>query len=425
MVARATPASALAAAVLGWALAGCDLITSSFLTNEFSGDEFPTSYDSADGAIVVGVREQGRESIRTAVLDVLSPLTIIDRGPGVAPSISHRDLTLHGRRDATGALDLPRAHFDGRRIVTLHPCSDERCAIGTPVAPRGFGAVLGMDLFAGGAVPGDALRLRTADQQLYILPDIAGSELDRARSCDAVFPAPFRGGGTLVIGGTETRFGSLRIAIDACLAPDPDRLLAQSARGTDALFVLSTALGISILNEAAYERYRQVDLAAPALATLPAHEVLLPSGVVAGRRGTIRSLALVANSTSTGRAPCRQMYAHHLLSARDCIVGDDCPCNDAVFCSVPAMVMLEPPDGLDVLVVPDANPTLQALRAELRPNRPEVDGILGTDALRAFELDIDHPHGRLIARCVDHAACTARPLLADRASRPTIDVCAR
>ena len=154
-------------------------------------------------------------------------------------------------------------------------------------------------------------------------------------------------------------------------------------------------------------------------------------------------LALVAASTSNALSPCRQVYAHRLLSAhgpldpKQC-AGDgttesgkfDCPCSDhSEFCAVPAILELTPstnvptsPTGIDVLVVDDTDPTLQALRTELRPDQAEVDGILGTTVLRGAEIDVDYPHDRLIARCPGRN-CSARPQLAQKADRCQINSC--
>jgi hypothetical protein len=77
---------------------------------------------------------------------------------------------------------------------------------------------------------------------------------------------------------------------------------------------------------------------------------------------------------------------------------------------VPAILELTPELGIDFLVVSDDNETLQALRTELRPDQPEVDGVLGTDLLRSAEIDVDYPHDRLLARCTG-PGCLARPQL--------------
>jgi hypothetical protein len=116
------------------------------------------------------------------------------------------------------------------------------------------------------------------------------------------------------------------------------------------------------------------------------------------------------------------MWASHLLAKHNCLPGDDCPCtNGNTFCPVPAIVELG--DPLTILVVPDSNATLQGLRTELTPDRPEVDGILGADALRALELDVDYPHDRLLARCLDRSVCAARPVLANQEARSYVNGC--
>jgi hypothetical protein len=402
---------ALAAALLG----GCNYLTDSFVINTFSGDPFPTTVDTSSGAIVVGVQEQDL-TMRTAVLDVLSPITLIDRGPDVAQSVDYPPLVLVGEHVSGGPFDLPRARFEAPQVLTLHPCAEPTCAVGTPTSPRPFDAIIGLDTFAS-----DALRLHLAadpttdPDQIFILPDIGGDETHRTRACDAVFPTPFRGGGTLLVGGTELAFSNWRIVVDTCIAPDPDPAKLQSQRGTDALLVASTAIGITLLDRSAYNRYHQLDPTTPGYDDLTDLEtVLLPSGAISGRKTTLPSVAFVAKSGSSPRAPCRQVYAHHFLTPRDCLSTDtDCPCDGGdTFCNVPAVVELKPPAGIDILVVDDDNFTLQALRTELRPDQPEVDGILGTDALRTLELDVDYPNARLLGRCsVDRSICTTRPEL--------------
>jgi hypothetical protein len=326
-------------------------------------------------------------------------------------------------------------------VVALHPCDTAGCAVGTPSSPHAIDAVIGMDAF-----DSDALRLDLDLAQLFILPNVAGTTGARSRACDAVMPAPFRGGGTLLLGGTELAFTNFRIAIDACLAPRPEQttvnpatgqILAvpQRARGADVLLVLSTGIGTSLLGESAYARYRDVQPSAPDLASLPDDTELLTSGPVTGKRVTLQSqslpwgpqwptLALVAMSNADPRAPCRQVWASRLMVERDCNLdgSDDCPCAPGSFtCGVPAVTELTIPVGLDVLVVSDADPTLQALRTELRPDQPEVDGVLAASALRGLELDIDYPHDRLLARCTDPTACTARPQLTSGCSSDCSD----
>ncbi len=399
---------------------GCDLLTNSFETNEFSGDPYPVIIEDDSGAIVVGMREESSTGFRNAVIDLLAPITLIDRGVDALPQFDEREYTLYGALAPGEPLDQPRARFDSK-IATLHPCALENpiCEVGTPAAPRPFDAVIGMDAFAS-----DALRIRLQTNELFILPDIAGDDARRSAACDAVLPQPFRGGGTLILGGAEVGFPNRRIAIDACLAPNPDPSLPQRDRGVDALLVMTTAVSTSLLNQSAYARYREVFPLEPALEMLPEDTVFLPSGPVTGRLTSLPSIALVGNLSSSPRAPCRQVYASHLLEGGSCRPGFDCPCEDnQKFCDAPAIVELAPPARIPVLIVEDSNRTLQALRTELRPDRPEVDGLLGTAALRAVELDIDYAHNRVLARCADRAECGARLKFADSETRHDLITC--
>lgn len=407
----------LAAASLLLAGAGCSLLTDSFLTNDFSGDQYPIDIDVSSGAVMMGLRQNGVED-RGAVLDLLSPVTLVDPGPGVAPSVSIHDVFLLGAHGPGGPIEQPRAKLTSAELIALHPCETEDCVVGSAAIPLSYQAIVGADVLAG-----DDVRLRLGDSRVFVLPDIGGDAHHRTYTCDAVFPSPYRGGGTLIIAGTELTFGGRRVAIQACLGADPDPMKPQSQRGADALLVMSTGVGVTILGETAYARYRVAHPTAPALSALPPATVNLPSGPITGNLTILDTLALVASSSSTPRAACRQVYGHHLMLQRDCELGDDCPCEGSgVFCSQPAIVELRAPTGLEVLVVSDANPTLQALRTELRPDQAEVDGILGTNALRSAELDIDYPHDRMLARCSGDG-CVTRPELQGSGDRTQIQGC--
>lgn len=416
------------AGVIAGALGGCTLITDSFLTNDFSGDPFPINVDTTSGAILVGLRQAGADD-RVAVLDLLSPITVVDQDPTLDPSLSDVDLTLLGAAAPGGPIDLstavPRARFPQAQLVALHPCDPAiaTCDVG-PTGMSPFGAIIGAD-----ALAGDDIRLRLADNQIFVLPDVAGNDKGRSLDCDAVFDSPYRGGGTLVFPTTELAFGNRRITLQACLGQDPDPgptpdITTLNQHGADALVVVSTSIGISILGAAAYQRYLNAHPEDTPSAPPPMESVYLPSGIVTGQHVTIKRLALVATSTSNALSPCRQIYAHRLLTTytltdaactidpKTGISPRDCPCKDGkLFCAVPAILELTPPTGIDLLVVPDTDSTLQALRAELRPDQPEVDGILGADVLRSAEIDVDYPHDRLLARCPD-PSCLARPQLA-------------
>ena len=447
---KATAALLVAAS----SLVGCSLITDSFLTNDFSGDPFPTRIDSSGGALRVGMQPLDGSAQHIAVLDLLSPFTLLDPGKPAEPTLTAVDLMLLGQ-NVDGTLSLPRARFPQAQLISLHPCAamtnqdldcavaagDDQhlptCAVGTPSDLLPFEGVVGADVLAG-----DAIRLRLADSEIFVLADIGGNSRSRSLSCEAVFDSPYRGGGTLVISGTELAFGNRRITLSACLGQDPDpgmMAAAPTQHGADALFVVSTSIGISIIDEAAYQRYRDAapEAGAPDVSQLPVDTVCLPSGLVTGRRATNDRMALVGASISNGLSPCRQIYAHHVLSdgvvaqhagdanppSCDTLTDKNCPCKDSSsFCAVPTVLELTPPAGIAVLVVPDTDPTLQALRTELRPDQPEVDGLLGTDVLRGPEIDVDYPHDRLIARCAG-PNCLVRPQLTQVGDRCQINHC--
>ncbi|HEY4243619.1 MAG TPA: hypothetical protein VGM88_27590 [Kofleriaceae bacterium] len=423
----------LAAAAL-LLLAGCDLITDSFRVNNFSGDAYPIHIDESTGAVVVGIREDGVPD-RIGIIDVLSPVTIADSGTQEASANLYANLTIMGAASPGGALNVPRAEFTDTTLYSAHPCDAADCSVGTDDTNEVFSVIIG-----GNSLAGDALRLRLGDDEIFVLADVGGSDTNRTQSCDAVFDSPYRGGGTLVIAGTETSFGNYRPTVQACLGPDSDATvkLPQQARGTDAEFVISTAIGTSILGEVAYSRYVAGHPSAPALADLPMGSVYLPSGPVTGHVATLPALTLVATSGSNPRAPCRQAYSSHFFMEsesgtstgfRECHHPDDgsedCPCdadNTDEFCAVPGIVELTPAAGVPVLVIPDSDPTLQALRIEESPDQPEVDGLLGNDVLGAMELDLDYPHDRILGRCTT-TECQTRPEIDDTDDRDAVCTC--
>ncbi len=409
-------------------LAGCSYFTDSFAIDRFSGDPFPTTVETASGALVVGMGIPDRE-IHTAVLDVMSPFTVIDVGTDGTEYIDQPDIEMYGERSVGAPFDLPRARFYEPDVLFLHPCDTDACVVGTPEDPREYDAIIGMN-----ALVGDALRLdlatdpTTTADLIYLLPSVAGSEQSRTYTCDAVFPAPYRGGGQAIIGGTEVPFDPSRVTVDVCLSPDPDPAILQSQRGVDALFVASTAIGISLLDRSAYARYRLLVTSAPDADSLADDSVLLPSGPVRGKRTNIATLDFVGKSTSNPRSPCRQAYASRVMIDHNCQPGEDCPCIDTdhdngTYCGVPAIVELAPPTGFDVLIIDDNDPTLQALRTELRPDQQEIDGVLGTSALRYIELDLDQPNNRMLARCqnaADKTTCAVRPEILNEPPKASI-----
>ena len=62
---------------------------------------------------------------------------------------------------------------------------------------------------------------------------------------------------------------------------------------------------------------------------------------------------------------------------------------------------LEVGGAINVAVVPDGTPFLQGLRAEIRPEGPEVDGLVGAELFAQTRLEIDYRSqpGRAVVSC--------------------------
>lgn len=403
--------------------------------------QFSVPIDTSGGGLQVQV-SAGAGPTLTASVDTFSPFTIIDRStPGEPAGEVKREVVnvaiLAQNNDGEFAT---RARFTGVEALASHPCQNspedvvnEACLIGLSGNTRAIDAILGADVLSRNAVRIDF----TADTMSFF-PDIAGDAGERGAMCDAVIGQPFQGGGTVVIGGAEVSIPARRIAIDGCFFVDPcdgteggdgcDAFCGApqpmgTQQGVASLFVISTGLAITIVNRTTYDRYRYMhelngtDPLPPDLGSSPpaAEEatLYLPSGPIAGYRVTMTDLALVAES-SDERGPCDERYANDYLSRRSVCETPgsvDCPCADGNdFCRASAVAELSGATAdFDVLVVSDNEQTLQALRNELRPESPEVSGILGVNALEALEIDIDYPNNRLLLRCSDSNGCTIRP----------------
>ena len=432
----------LIASLLGpLALIGCSVGAPSI-------SPFGVPVDLDNGSVLIKIAFDGEESVQASV-DTMSPFTIVDRTTvgEPAPEPSRLLLTMDVLSTGVGEPEVTRARFPGAEILDLHPCElagetvTGPCSIGLEPDLREIRGIVGADLLSRHAV-----RFDFAGSHMTFFPDIAGSTAERGELCEAVVPNPFQGGGTAVIGGAEISLSGRRITLDACFfydtcdgqgGPGCDEVCGVAnpigpAQGVNGTFVLSTGLGISIVDRSTYQQYVGLyqengdPSPPPDYETLPESTLHLPSGPVSVRLGAMNRLALVAES-SDQRGPCGERYANDYLTRRG--LCDEpgalaCPCADNdTFCRAAAVAELSVADngtghtGFPVAVVADSDPTLQALRNELRPDLPEVSGILGTDAMRALSLDVDYPNNRLMLRCADAENCLIRPQILSQSSR--------
>ncbi len=386
-------------------------------------DPFPITVDLSSGPVVLKAQE-GDGEVLDIVVDVLSPITVLDSfRPGDIPKDPKRhlvQLTLWGTTEPP----IPRFRFPQTIAYDLHSCapSEALCLAGQDENTREVYGILGADILSRSSV-----RFSFASQLLRFFPDAAGSDSERTLACEAVFDAPFAGGGTLRIAGSEVQFGGWRPTVGACIHTETisEPTATQSEQGTDLHMAISTALSASLLTEDAYERYAASGIA-PSLETLPISTVYLPSGPIQGRRTEIPFLALTGNAggDSDGRGPCRELYANaRMRTARSCSDDAiDCPCAaGADTCKAAAAMELS--HSVSVLVVADDLSLLQTLRDEFRPQRPELDGVLGVQALRSLAIEFDYPNNRLLMRCEDLSICITRPQVRSQSTLVALDAC--
>jgi hypothetical protein len=384
-------------------------------------DPFPIRFDPSLGPVVLAV-EAGQGTV-PAVLDTLSAVTLLDPvATGGAAGPAHRRrvvLTLFGL-DRAGNATIARARFPDSTVIVYHPCPGEGpCPIGLEGQTVEVGAVLGADLLGR-----SAMRIDFPAQEIRFFPETPGTEAELSNECHAVVPGVFGGGGTLLVSGTEVNFVGRRPVLGACL--DVAGADDDVERGTDALLLVSTGTGVSVLSASAYDRYARA-AGAPGRSALPVAVLQLPSGPAEVRLGQVGRMALLGRLTEEGseRGACRELHLNRLMSEGACEDPERnlraCPCPDGdTFCRTAAAVDLDGP--VDVAILADSHPLLQSLRDELRPQHAEVDGLIGTSALAPLRVEFDYPNGRLVMRC-RAGGCTTRPAVRSRASVQIFEHC--
>jgi hypothetical protein len=250
-------------------------------------------------------------------------------------------------------------------------------------------AVLRFNLFGGGETtaqsPGDFLGLQA--------PVTLPATRVVLRACAA--PAAF----------------SLDVPPPACCARG-DELTKVNTTGVDLALLLATGVGPMVLTQSAFARVAAALPAAPTMtpgkllvATWPspidAEWTTLPRfALVDGAEppstgdegpcvdlGRARRIEWVANQT-VDAAKAETPFAPHPPSAA-CVQGCDldpseptAPLNSAAYVEIGG--------AIPVAVVLDAEPYLQALRFDIRPEGPDIDGVLGAAALGAARLELDY-----------------------------------
>jgi hypothetical protein len=370
------------------------------------------------------VRMAGESGPDLAAFDTGTPITIW-RSPdsAAAARVQRRDLVLLG---SPGAVQAAPARALLRGILTVEAPLGALGSFDEPLVPL---AILGGDVlsmfsveiaFAEPAVTfwryqptGDGF-LNSAGYAVLHLPRRGGGQLD-------AFDPPDRIGQR-----APHRFPSTRLLVRTCAAPAafsrdaplPLRCCANDERrlssGADLSLLLTTGVGPVVLGRSAWQRVvarlpielepqlvERPLLVANSAQPIPAFWTKLP------RLALVDGEAALADDPG----PCAELARARRLEQvafRQSMSSLKAPC--ALPCDLDpqdqeraqnSAAYLELSAPVDVAIIEDTNFLLHAVRTEVRPNGPEVDGFLGAAALATARVELDYvsPQPRGIFSC--------------------------
>jgi hypothetical protein len=209
-----------------------------------------------------------------------------------------------------------------------------------------------------------------------------------------------------------------RIVLRACAAPrvfvptEPrEQCCARGdeftrATGADLSLLLATGVGPMVLSQSAWKRVAALLPTAPAMASAPLLVATWPTQIAASWT-TMPRYALVDgfDPPATGdEGPCvdlgrarriewtnvqtaNMQVAHPAVAA--CVQPCDTDPNEPNE-ALSSAAYIELGGAIPVAVIDDAEPFLQALRFDIRPEGPDIDGLVGATALGAARLELDY-----------------------------------
>ena len=402
-------------------------------------DGFPVDLLPGDG--LRGMARVNGQDGATLTIDSSAPLTFFAGQADGTPRIARRSFDLLGATAGADGTYPVRARFQNVAVL--------------PVAldPAGSAVVLGADLLKNfslhivfGAPAITFWSGQHAPDSLFGAPGCAGTA--DSPLCAAVLHFSLLGGGELTaisepdfLGLTgPVEFPATRALLRACAAPavadpinDPtprccSRIDAvNQATGANLALLVATGVGPVILSQSAWNRV-VASQTVPPPSPAAGDSVSIPwlSGPLASVTWSeLPRLALVdlESDPSTnpgacvelGRARRMEWIERHqtgpdspaCFQPCDADLGDSGKAQNAA-----AYVELGAP--VRVAIVPDGSGFLESLRAELRQQGPQVDGLLGTEALAATSAELDYggSPSRMIFACAPGAprsTCWASP----------------
>ena len=385
-------------------------------------DNLPTVLGTGPGGELL-VRVLTPSGPDWAVLDTGSPLTFWGTASGQAagPRITEREIVL------LAADPYQQSSAVRARIRDVRAVSTRLGAIGRETDTLLPAAIVGADVLAHFTVG-----LDFAGPTLTLWPGQPASDDFLSGAGYAVLHVLRLGGGTIAvsdpedgIGGRDGHsFGPTRVLVQACGEPAPfDRAAPPAAccpgqertltSGTDLSLLVATGVGPLVLTRSAFARLvaesgAAVSPGAPgslllptSLTPVPATFTQLSSLVLVDREsdlaadpGPCGELARARRIEQVAFARSQNPESPTCVSACDADTGDgNRTANTAAHLALG--------NQIPVAVVDDGLPLLQALREELRPRAPEVDGLLGAEVLRSARVELDYraPEMRAVFSC--------------------------
>jgi hypothetical protein len=362
------------------------------------------------------------------VVDTAAPVTVFD-GP-VSRTLVSRTFQLH---DATAAAPL-RADFQGINTIQL------------PLGPVGDATVKPLGVLGGDLLRGYSVEMRlgapcpsglAATAPSPLCPSVTfwkhqgGNEGFFQDAGYAVLRFSAYGGGEINVQGDRDLFGlrapvslpPTRILVRTCAAPTsfvpaikPQACCNRTeevavATGADLSLVLATGVGPVVLSQSAWARVASKLDTQPAMLEAPLRIATWPTTIPAVWT-TLPRVALVNLEAGVNDpGPCAELARSRRLEwvSYQQVMGPEfgaCaqPCdtdprekdkaqNSAAYIEIGGQV--------PIAIIADNEPLLQGIRVDVRPEGPEIDGLLGAAGLGLSRLEIDYRNNptRLIFSC--------------------------
>jgi len=377
------------------------------------------------------------------VFDTGSPLTYFNGAASDSPALMRRSFSLVDGKAPDGALMPERAILNGIGVlsVPLRPLSDGR-------QPD---VVLGADVLRGYSIE---LSFAQATGVTVTFWGRQGASDDALASAGfAVLHATLFGGTEISARGEKDFLhmtGPLyvspsRVVLRTCANPPPFSPKGEAppaccastqpnpSVGADLSLVLATGLGPVVLSESGWARTQAAYARDKAAGTQPG-ELSEPTAgpdltiatfadPIPARWTTLPRLALVdlQASASSDPGPCVELSrarriewaeAARAAGTAACFATCDADPQDRNRSATTA-AYTELSHDVPVAVISDVSDLLQGVRAEIRPEGPEVDGFIGAGVLADLYLELDYRStpARAIFKCetTDRSSCFSAP----------------